>query len=406
MIGRHLPPAVPPVTLRAVQAGVTASWGSGDAARQWLQPRIGEEFDGAAVVLTDSGTSALRLALKGTMRATGRAEVLLPGYGCFDLATAAIGAGCRVRLYDVDPGTLSPEWSSLECGLSSSVAAVVIAPFCGLPIDVGRARVIAGRFGAVVVEDAAQGVGARLGGKLLGASGSLGVLSFGRGKGRTGGGGGALLGNDDLGRRIVLAAARDIGPPDSERILAPVKAAALWALGRPALYGVPASLPWFRLGETVYRPPHEPRGMSAFAAGMLRATWLLEADAGRRRIELAREWTRFLGACAAIRIPTLVAGGIPGWLRFPVLVGDASLRRRLHQASRLGVAASYPIPLSALTPLKPSLVGPSAPLAGAERLAQDLYTLPTHGFVSSDDIRKLVHLLAPAALALPSDSRE
>jgi hypothetical protein len=68
-------------------------------------------FYGAdAVLLTDSGTTALSLALKVTCQ--GR-DALLPAYGCYDLATAAMGAGVRVRLYDVASTTLGPDAASL-----------------------------------------------------------------------------------------------------------------------------------------------------------------------------------------------------------------------------------------------------------------------------------------------------
>ena len=52
---------------------------------------------------------------------------------------------------------------------------------------------IAERHGLAVVEDAAQGLGATWRGRPLGSFGDVSVLSFGRGKGWTGGVGGALL---------------------------------------------------------------------------------------------------------------------------------------------------------------------------------------------------------------------
>ncbi|MDQ3520445.1 MAG: DegT/DnrJ/EryC1/StrS family aminotransferase, partial [Gemmatimonadota bacterium] len=77
-----------------------------------MRQRLTERFGAQAVALTDSGTSALVLALRLAAGAGG--TVAFPGYACIDLAAAARFAGVRVRLYDVDPASLSPDLDSVR----------------------------------------------------------------------------------------------------------------------------------------------------------------------------------------------------------------------------------------------------------------------------------------------------
>src|SRR4029434_8607789 len=110
-------------------------------------------------------------------------------YCCYDLATAADGAGADVLLYDLHPLTLGPDWRSFERTLARGATAAVVAHLYGHPVDLRQAQALADSAGSILIEDAAQGVGARYDGRPLGSFGGMSLLSFGRGKGLTGGGG-------------------------------------------------------------------------------------------------------------------------------------------------------------------------------------------------------------------------
>jgi len=120
-------------------------------------------------------------------------SVAYPGYGCIDLSAAAVRAGVKVRLYDLDPVTLSPDLSSLGKTISRGVDAIVVAHMFGYPADVPGVRDLASNAGVTVIEDAAQAAGGTLETVPLGALADASILSFGRGKGTTAGSGGALL---------------------------------------------------------------------------------------------------------------------------------------------------------------------------------------------------------------------
>src|SRR5690606_32870884 len=179
------------------------------------------------------------------------------------------------------------------------------------PVDWDAIEALAIPYGATVIEDAAQGHGARWRERPLGALGRLSVLSFGRGKGWTGGAGGALLWRGDaLSPRFSFPE-----PTPSSEGGVVVRAAGQWALGRPRMYRIPASIPWLGLGETHYRAPAVPRSATAASAAILLATRDdADAEVESRRRTADRLIDRLPTGASAIQPP---ARGLAGYLRLP-----------------------------------------------------------------------------------------
>lgn len=375
---RRVPPVYSPLDLRAV----VSSFSPGDP-RPALAEELRHEYAAAEAVLTSSGTDALTLALTVAGRSRPGRPCALPAYGCYDLATAAIGAGIRVRLYDIDPRTMQPEPASLERALAGGVAALVVVHLFGVPVPMDEMRRAAAVAGALLIEDAAQGNGGSWMGRPLGAHGDLGILSFGRGKGETGGGGGALLVRGGFEFAPELRAM--LGPARHDAVSAGAKLTAQWLLGRPALYSIPAAIPMLRLGETIYKAPARPRAMTACAARVVRRTRRASAGEALTRRANAARYLRRLGTDAG-RVSVPSGGDSAGWLRFPVLIDASSSQEAAGRA--LGVVRGYPIPLRDLEPLRP-FIDDAGDTPGAERMARLLHTLPTHSLLDADDLRAL-----------------
>ena len=372
------------------------SWGQlAQGARACLWPEQDRErlvgqalcarYDASRVIATDSGTAALTLALAAAS-ATAARPILLPAYGCFDLASAAVGARAPVSFYDVDPSTLGPDMAQLERLASRGTSAIVIAYVYGVPVDLEPIAALCRAQGAVLVEDAAQAHGGSWRGKRLGAHGDLSILSFGRGKGVTSGGGGALLirsGGPAADRLNALGA---LAPASSARTV--LSAAVHHLLGRPALFGLPSAIPWLGIGQTVYHAPKEPRALSAASFAMLEVA-LPRADA-------LAEPRRARANALRARLPVsarvgerMVPGGIAGSLRLPALAPSAEARATLAASgARLGVAAGYPVTLPELPQLS-GLVLPGESTSGARVLASRLLTLPTHDQLTEREMQEM-----------------
>ncbi|HWA56739.1 MAG TPA: DegT/DnrJ/EryC1/StrS family aminotransferase, partial [Gemmatimonadales bacterium] len=255
-----------------------------------------------------------------------------------------------------------------------------------LPEIAGRAHAA----GALVIEDAAQAIGAMVGDRPAGALGDLAVLSFGRGKGWTGGGGGALLLNptSPAGAGLPSMDALAAGPG---ALGVAVKLTAQWVLARPSMYALPAALPFLRLGETIYHPPHPPARAIPLEAAILLATASAQSGEAETRRRIADRLRPVIAAAGAGRVPSAWSGGLPGWLRLPLLPTDRTLARADQPAARrLGIMPGYPVPLARLPGFGRRIRG-AGHHPGADLLSTRLRTLPTHSRLGESDLLRLEH---------------
>lgn len=367
--------------------------------RERLKSLLKSRYRAGTVALVGSGTQALELSLRIGARILGERSpmVALPAFGCYDIASAAIGAGAPVTFYDLDPATLGPDLASLTRALVRGARMVVAAPLYGVPFDWHRMEACALPYGALVIEDAAQGHGAEWDGRLLGSLGSMSVLSFGRGKGWTGAGGGALLIREPA--AALMLPEVPVEPAwlaDEAGVL--FAAAAQWLLGRPALYRVPAGIRWLHLGETRYRAPSPIRLMSRASAAMLLSTLIM----ARREAAVRRAIGTALAAAAAtfgLRPIPVARHASPGYLRYPLLVpGGMRGVKSAGRAQALGCAASYPRLIPELPALDGRALEASENYPGARVLVQDLVTLPTHSRLRLWETRAILGMLRALSL--------
>jgi dTDP-4-amino-4,6-dideoxygalactose transaminase len=397
-------PVRSPLTLAALGRGA-AALANPDAAWQLVQTTLTERYDASEVLLTDSGTAALTIALRIAMAARPGRPVALPAYCCYDLATAADGAGVEVLLYDVDPRTLAPEPRSLGDALAAGAGSVVLVHLYGIPVPLAELTHRIHAAGALVIEDAAQGAGGSIAGRRLGAGGDLAILSFGRGKGLTAGRGGCLMVHDESLRAEATGMARALAGRASS-VCEAIPALVQWALARPALYGIPAALPFLRLGDTVYHPATAPRSASWFSLGVLRETLELVEDDGIIRRQHAAVLLAAMSTDGDATAITPAAGSMPGYLRLPLMAG-VSMRRRTDAkaARRLGIMPGYPRALCDLAGFEARVRNRAAHFPGARALAAGLLTLPTHGALRPRDLTALTHWLgvreAPQGAVVP-----
>jgi perosamine synthetase len=382
MTWRRQAPVLSPVPYRALADGVRAAMGVRSGARNVVGSALRTRYGAADALLTDCGTSALTLALHQVVNSGG--TVAYPAYACIDLTTAALGAGVNVRLYDVDPTTLSPDLDSVRAAIKRGVDAIVVAHLYGYPADVIGVRELAAEQGIPVIEDAAQGAGGTLRDQLLGSLGDVAILSFARGKGTTGGSGGALLVKTPA-LAEWTARIRELLPAGSRGGMEVVNLAAQRLLSNPHLYSLPAAIPGLKLGEMVYHPPGQPRAMSAVCAAILRWTLALEpAEVSNRRARAKGILFRARGV-SDITPARPIPGGESGFLRLAVIDNAGTRFPRID----LGVVRGYPMTLDQHPQLWPLLLSGERAGKGSQMLRDGLFTFPTHAHVDASDLTQL-----------------
>jgi dTDP-4-amino-4,6-dideoxygalactose transaminase len=153
-----------------------------------------------------SGTDALALGLSALGVGPGT-RVLTTPFSFFATASAIARLGARPVFADIDPHSLNLDPDAAAEALARAggpVAGIVAVHLFGRLADLGALHALADRHGIWLVEDAAQAVGARAGGRRAGTSGRAGCLSFYPTKnlGGIGDGGMLLTADDDLAGRV------------------------------------------------------------------------------------------------------------------------------------------------------------------------------------------------------------
>ena len=145
-------------------------------------------------MLTHSGTGALEMAaiLAGTSPGD---EIIMPSFTFVSTANAFVLRGGVPVFVDVRPDTLNLDESKIEAAITARTKAIVVVHYAGVACDMDAIGGIARRRGLLLIEDAAQALGAAYRGRPLGSFGDLSALSFHETKNLISGEGGALLVN-------------------------------------------------------------------------------------------------------------------------------------------------------------------------------------------------------------------
>ena len=156
-----------------------------------------------------NGTDALTIALRAMGVAPGT-EVVVPSFTFYASVEAILNAGALPVFADVDPATMNVTLATVQAVLSDDTAAILAVHLFGNPAPVEE---LAG-LGVPVLEDAAQAIGARRGGRRIGSLGAAATFSFFPSK-NLGclGDGGAVVTNDpdiaDRARRLRFHGSTD-----------------------------------------------------------------------------------------------------------------------------------------------------------------------------------------------------
>ena len=151
------------------------------------------------VVCLSAGTAAVHLALLACGVGPGD-EVLVQSFTFCASSHPITYLGAKPVFVDSEPTTWNMDPELLEKAIIDRKAvtgkypkAIVPVALYGMPYQIDKIMAIADKYGIPVVEDAAEGMGSRFNGQVLGTFGKFGVLSFNGNKMITTSGGGALI---------------------------------------------------------------------------------------------------------------------------------------------------------------------------------------------------------------------
>ena len=288
-----------------------------------------------------SGTDALYLALKALDLKPGD-EVITSPFTFFATAGAIVNAGGTPVFADIDPVTYTIDPASVEARITDRTRVIMPVHLYGQCADMNALRALAQPHALLIIEDAAQAIGARYGTSAAGSMGLMAALSFYPTKnlGAAGEGGMILTSDDDTATTLRM----------------------LRCHGASATY----------VHEIVGTNSH----LHALQAAVLnvKLRHLDDWNAARRRH--ADYYTGALAELPGIVAPVERAGCVHVYHQYVVRVPHRDACRKLFTERGIGCGVFYPVPLhrqECFTGLDPAAECPEADRASHEVLALPMY---------------------------------
>lgn len=278
--------AVRDAATRAIGSGAHRRYIGDDSTN--LQDELSQLLDGAQVLLANSGTSALELALKSIGVRPGD-EIILSGYDYPGNFWVIEQLQCTPVLIDVSPESVDVNIDALQAARSSKTKACIVSHLHGRLQQVDQIRRWAEDCSITLIEDACQALGARIQGRLTTSFGHMATLSFGGSKVISAGRGGALVTHDQrMFQRAKIASGAGSGAYALSELSAAIVAEQLKYLSRinsqccnyfsDVEQLIPKSLSRTFLGTVHSNEPAiaDKDGEDSFANAYYQAGWILE----------------------------------------------------------------------------------------------------------------------------------
>jgi len=326
-----------------------------------LERELAGMLETSHAIAVSSGTDALLAALMALGIGPGD-EVITPTYSFFATAGCVSRLGATPIFVDIDPVTFNVDPEAIERAITPRTKAILPVHLYGLCAAMDSIMAIARRAGVPIIEDAAQAIGARLGGRQAGTMGAVGCFSFFPSKNLGAFGDGGLVTTNDASLASEIRLLRNHGM-------------------EPKYYHS-------KIGGN-FR-------LDALQAAVLRvkAPHLAGWTAARRRnADRYRALFHEHGLGSAIELPVEPDGHFHIYNQFVIRTANRDALRAHLTSRRVATEIYYPVPFHRQACFA-SLGGNWPPFPVADRAAETSLALPIYGELTLDQQRHVVASIA------------
>ena len=307
-----------------------------------------------------NGTDALMIVLRAWNIGPGDA-VFVPAFTFAASAEVVALVGASPVFVDVLEDTYNMDPASLEAAIALVKKAGRLTPRAVMPVDLfGQTadyraiEPIVAREKLLMLCDAAQGFGARLGARVAGGIGDAASTSFFPAKplGCYGDGGASFTNDDGLAELIRSIRVHGQGSDKYENV---------------------------RIGVN--------SRLDTIQAAILLEKLKIFPEEIEMREAVARRYNAGLGVSNKIRVPYVIEHAQSTWAQYTIQVPDRARLQTDLKAKGIPTAIYYPIPLSVQ---KGYAQYPSAPIPVSERLADSVISLPMHPYLDASTQDRII----------------
>jgi dTDP-4-amino-4,6-dideoxygalactose transaminase len=339
-------------------------------------------FPGYRLVWLNSGTQALAYSLMYIKRLKAHIdppEVIIPGYCCPDLLAAALFAGFKPVVVDINSLDPAYDFEELERAFNSNTCAIIAINFMGLKEQLAELKALAGSNDVFLIEDNAQWFPDLNEADQL--QGDFVTFSFGRGKAIS------LLGGGLVAIRESLPKADVPKPQFTGNSQFKLKSKIFDVLTTPFVYSCLEKVPALKLGATEYHAISGIEAMPVQKQRLFSCNYEAYQKRSRNTEMMLDELFRGINQLS----PLLNSQRRGRLLRYPVLLKTKDQRNELYNqlASKgVGVSSMYQVALSEISGV--SSHGINFPqLPNANDFAQRFLTFPVHAGVTEKHINTI-----------------
>ena len=332
-------------------------------------------FTGAKHAIgVSSGTDAILLALMASGIGPGD-EVLCPTFTFFATAGCVVRVGAKPIFVDADPLTFNLDVADAETRITTRTKAIIPVHLFGQAADMDSVMKLAGKYNLLVIEDAAQSLGATHRGRQLGTIGDLGTFSFFPSKNLSGFGDCGLLvtGDDALAERARLLRTHGAKPKYYHTFVG----------GNFRLDALQAALLSVKLPHYATYTQLRRRNAEYYTSQLRRIP----------HIVLSNE-TKLVDAAHVI-LPTEREDGYHIWNQYVLRiqgVGQRDILRKLFDERAIGTEIYYPVPMHVQECFKSFAYQPED-LPVSIRLASEVLAVPIYPELTPTQLEQVIQVI-------------
>lgn len=167
------------------------NWATGKKVTEF-EDQIGKYLHSDYAVTFNSGTSALHALLLAYGIGSGD-EVIVPSFTFIATANAPLFVGAKPVFADIEDQTLGLDPQDVNQKITQKTKAIIPIHYGGTPCNIRDLKEIADDNNLILIEDAAEAFGAKVGNDMIGSFGDSALMSFCQNKIITTGEGGAII---------------------------------------------------------------------------------------------------------------------------------------------------------------------------------------------------------------------
>ena len=170
-------PFIPKEAGEEIKKVMDSGWVNTGNKEKKFREELCKKFNWSYCVATNSGTSALRLALS-TAGVEHGDEVITTPWTMIATNTAILEQGAKPVFSDIKYDTLNINPEDIEHRITNKTKAIMAVHYAGYPVDHTEICEIANKYNLHIIEDAAQALGSKYRGKYIGRLGEYCCFSF------------------------------------------------------------------------------------------------------------------------------------------------------------------------------------------------------------------------------------